>query len=357
ALRYENYSDFGSTINYKLVSRYRVSDRFSVRAAASTGFRAPSLQQQFYAKTNTLFVPTPNGLVPTESGTFTNDSKPAELLGIPKLQEETSKNYSVGFTATPFQGFEVTVDGYWINIDDRIVLTNNFNGGNDAALGQLLKDNGATSANFFSNSIDTRSKGLEAVVSYRTSIDHRHKFRFSVAATFIDNKVKKGPDGKPKVNASAVLINSGQLANYFNREDQSRIEVASPAAKGNFTTNYNYKKFGAMLRFAYFGKVVYLDPTINPLLPANFPVNAYTGQKETLDQEFSAKTVTDISLMYDVTKNVALTIGSNNVFDVYQDKHVHSGNVSLGRFVYSRRVQQMGFNGRYVFARVTFNVN
>ncbi len=357
ALRFENYSDFGSTLNYKVATRYKIGENFSIRAAASTGFRAPSMQQRFYAKTNTLFVASPTGLVPTESGTFTNESRPAQILGIPKLKEETSQNYSVGFTATPLKGLEITVDGYLINIDDRIVLTNNFTGGSDTTLTRLLKENGATTANFFTNAIDTRAKGLEAVISYRTSFSNEDRLRFTLAGTFIENEVIKDDAGKPIIKASPILIASGQLGNYFNREDQSRIEVANPRVKANFTINYNHKKFGAMLRFAHFGKVTYLDPSINPANPGAFPVNAFTTQRETLDQEFSAKTVTDLSLSYDFTKNLALTIGANNLFDAYQDKHLHSGNVSLGRFIYSRRVQQMGFNGRFVFARLSFNVN
>ncbi|MEO8112599.1 MAG: TonB-dependent receptor, partial [Ginsengibacter sp.] len=356
ALRFENYSDFGSTLNYKVATRYKVSDNFTIRAAASSGFRAPSMQQQFYAKTNTLFVSTPEGLVPTESGTFTNDSKPAQILGIPKLKEETSQNYSIGFTANPLKGLEITVDGYLINIKNRIVLTNNFTGGTDSVLTKLLKDNGATTANFFTNAIDTKAKGLEAVVSYHTSFANNTTLKFSAAATFIKNEVRKGVDGKPIIKASDILINSGQLGNYFNREDQSRIEVASPHSKGNFTINYDHKKIGAMLRFAYFGKVTYLDPTINPANPGAFPVNTFDGQKETLDQVFDSKTVTDASISYDLNKSFTLTAGANNIFDVYPDQQTHSGNVSLGRFIYSRRVQQMGFNGRFLFARVSFNL-
>jgi iron complex outermembrane receptor protein len=87
ALRYENYSDFGDTWNYKFASRYKFGDFLNLRASLSTGFRAPSMQQRFYEKTSTLFVSTPAGvLVPTESGTFTNDSKAASILGIPKLK-------------------------------------------------------------------------------------------------------------------------------------------------------------------------------------------------------------------------------------------------------------------------------
>ncbi len=356
AMRFEDYSDFGSTLNYKVATRYKVGDNFTIRAAASSGFRAPSMQQQFYAKTNTLFVSTPEGLVPTESGTFTNDSRPAQILGIPKLKEETSHNFSAGFTATPVKGLEITVDGYLINIKNRIVLTNNFTGGTDTVLTRLLKDNGATTANFFTNAIDTKAKGLEAVVSYHMSFANNTTIKISAAATFIKNEVKKGADGKPIIKASDILINSGQLGNYFNREDQSRIEVASPHSKGNLSVNYGHKKFGAMVRLAYFGKVTYLDPTINPANPDAFPVNAFTGQKETLDQVFNPKTVTDVSLSYDLDKNFTLTAGANNVFDVYPDKQTHSGNVSSGRFIYSRRVQQMGFNGRFLFARLSFNI-
>ncbi|HEX4958147.1 MAG TPA: TonB-dependent receptor [Lacibacter sp.] len=356
ALRFENYSDFGSTLNYKLASRLNIIDGLTIRAATSTGFRAPSMQQRFYAKTNTLFVSTPNGLQPVESGTFPNGSRPAQILGIPELKEETSRNYSAGITATPVKGLEITVDGYIIHIKDRIVLTNNFTGGNNTALQTELNNAGASQANFFTNAVDTRSKGLETVINYSFNIAREHKFRITLAATFIDNEVVKKADGTPNIKASPVLVNSGQLGNYFNREDQSRIEVANPRSKASFMINYRYKKFSTMLRFASFGEVTYLDPTLNVNNPGSWPVNAFTGQRETLDQTFSAKMITDISFSYNIHKTITFTIGANNLLDVYQDIHNHSNNMSLGRFIYSRRVQQMGFNGRFLFARVAFNL-
>ena len=112
-----------------------------------------------------------------------------------------------------------------------------------------------------------------------------------------------------------------------------------------------------MLRFVNFGKVTYLDPTIDPSNSGAFPVNAFTGQKETLDQEFDSKLVTDLSLSYQILSYLSATIGANNLLDVYQDMHTHSGNMSLGRFVYSRRVQQMGFNGAYYFARLKLSLD
>lgn len=353
ALRYENFSDFGGTLNYKLATRYKITEGLALRASTSTGFRAPSMQQRFYAKTNTLFVTQNGALVPIESGTFTNDSKAAEILGIPKLKQETSKSYTVGITANIVKGLELTVDAYQIDIKDRIVLTNNFSDGGDAAIKAQLAAANASTANFFTNAVDTRSRGIEAVLAYAKNLGEGKSFKATLAGTLIRNEVLKDANGKPIIHASDILIRTNQVANYFNREDQSRIEVASPREKINLTLNYNVKKFGVMLRGVRFGEVVYLDPTMTS--SDKFPLNTFTNTKETLDQTFSPKIVTDLSFNYSLTSNLKLTVGANNLFDVYQDKHTHSSNTSLGRFIYSRRVQQMGFNGRFVFARLNFN--
>ncbi len=356
AVRYENYSDFGSTLNYKVATRYKFGSALAIRGSVSTGFRAPSMQQRFYAKTNTLFVTINGVLTPVESGTFTNDSEPARILGIPKLKQETSQSYTLGITTRPAQGLELTIDAYQIDIKDRIVLTNNFTGGNDPTLLAQLRAAGANSANFFTNAVDTRARGLEAVLSYDFKVGAKHEFRATAAGSFINNEVKKNAEGKPIIKASPILVSSGQLGNYFNREDQSRIEVAIPREKISLTLNYKVGKIGAMLRGVHFGEVVYLDPSINPDNPGAFPINTFTGQRETLDQTFSPKVVVDASVSYTLRKGIAITLGGNNIFDAYQDRHTHSGNMSLGRFVYSRRVQQFGFNGAYWFARLKFDI-
>lgn len=357
ALRFENYSDFGSTLNYKLATRYKISDNFTIRASTSTGFRAPSQQQKFYAKTNTLFISTPAGLVPAESGTFTNESTPAQILGIPKLKQETSLSYTLGFTAKLLQRkLEISIDAYQIDINDRIVLTNNFSDGGDTVLRNQLRAANATTANFFTNAIDTRASGLEAVLSYNVKVGKQGQLKFTWAGTFIDNEVKKDATGKPIIKASPVLTRTGQLGNYFNREDQSRVEVANPQNKTSLMVNYRSGKFSAMTRAVRFGKVTYLDPSINPATPGAWPINTLTGVRETLDQTFNPHTIVDLTLSYDIMKGVTLTAGGNNIFDVYQDRHNHSNNFSLGRFVYSRRVQQFGFNGAYYFMRVRFQL-
>lgn len=356
AVRFENYSDFGSTLNYKLATRYKLTDFLSIRGSASTGFRAPSMQQRFYAKTNTLFVSQGGTLVPIESGTFTNESVPAQILGIPKLKEETSINFTAGVTTRPAKGLELTVDYFRINIDDRIILTNNFTDGGDSILKAQLAAANAGQANFFANAVDTRSQGVEAVLSYGQKFGGKHDLRLVLAGTWIDNSVVKNADGTVKIQASDVLIRTGQVGRYFNREDQSRIEVANPKNKISFTANYKVGKFSAMVRAVNWGEVTYLDPTIDPTKPDNFPVNAFTQSKETLDQVFGSVTIFDASVSYNLFKGVTLTVGGNNIFDTYQDIHKHSGNMSSGRFVYSRRVQQSGFNGAYWFGRLRFEL-
>jgi iron complex outermembrane receptor protein len=176
--------------------------------------------------------------------------------------------------------------------------------------------------------------------------------------TFIDNEVKKDANGNPIIYASDILRSGGQFANYFNREDQSRVEVANPKNKFTLMFNYKYSKLGAMVRFVRFGQVTYLDPNIDPNNPNAFPMNTFNNDaRETQDQTFSPKTVTDVSVSYEFAKYLTATVGANNVFDIYPDVQTHSSNQSLGRFIYSRRVQQMGFNGAYYFARLKLTLN
>jgi iron complex outermembrane receptor protein len=177
----------------------------------------------------THYFVTQNGQqVAQESGTFTNDSKPAEILGIPKLKQETSQSFTVGTTIQINNAFELTVDAYQIDIDDRIVLTNNFNDGGNANLKAQLAAANATTANFFSNAVDTRSRGIEGVLSYNTKFGRNQSLRAVLAGTFIKNKVKKGATASLSSMRRTYLVQTNQVNTYFNREDMSRFEIASP---------------------------------------------------------------------------------------------------------------------------------
>ena len=172
ALRYENYTDFGSTFNYKLASNIRISPRFNWRLAGSTGFRAPSLAQLYYSSTSTLI----NGGKTTQVGTFRNDSDAARQLGIPQLKQETSKSVSTGFNwKIPSINLLFTVDAYFTRIDNRVVLTDlftrpqgNFADGTPERNLQQIFDSVGAEAAIFANAIDTETKGIDITVSQRS---------------------------------------------------------------------------------------------------------------------------------------------------------------------------------------------
>ena len=330
ALRYEDYSDFGSTLNGKISTRYKLGN-YVLRAAASTGFRAPSLHQLYFSATSSVFQ---EGVI-SNSGTFTNDSRAAKLLGIPKLNEEKSKSISAGVTAN-WGKFKLSVDGYFIRIDDRVIYTGAFTGSNsptasaqDKEIYELLQQANATSARFFANAIDTETKGLDIVLTYQDRLG-RGKLRGDLSATF--SKTNAVGD----VHASDLL--KGKESTYFDRSSRIYLESAVPRTKVNLSLNYSLDKWNVYLRNVYFGKV---DAATNTIADA---------------QTYSAKVVTDLSFGYAFNKNISLTIGANNLFDIYPDETKIGGNRGAGYFVYSRTGQQFGTGGRFAFARLSLSL-
>ncbi|MEM9525031.1 MAG: TonB-dependent receptor, partial [Bacteroidota bacterium] len=328
AARFENYSDFGSTLNGKLTARYKISEDWAFRAAASTGFRAPSLHQLNFNSTSTVFV---DGEA-FEVGVFNNDSRPAQLLGIPQLKQEESTNFSGGFTGRiPDANLSITIDGYIIDIKDRVVLTGQFRGGDDTPqqqeISRLLQQANANRAAFFANAIDSRTSGLDIVVTHNARLG-AGRLNSSFAATFAQTTLQE-------VNTSSVL--EGLEDTYFDRTSQVFLESAVPRTKLNLTFNYQLKDLTIFFRNVYFGAV-----------------NEATNNTAN-DQEFAGKTVTDLSLGYQLSRRLSFTIGANNLLDVYPDMNIEA-NQSSGRFLYSRRSQQFGANGRYAFARLRFEL-
>ena len=330
--RFENYSDFGSTINGKLAARYKITDDWSVRGAGSTGFRAPSLHQIYFNSTSTLFV---DG-IPTETGTFSNDSRPAQLLGIDPLKEETSTSVSLGVTGRiPDANLTLTVDGYIVDIKDRVVLTGSFTGDSspdaspeDQEIARLLAEANAAAANFFANAIDTKTSGIDVVITHQARFGSSSRLNTSLSGTFARTELGM-------VNTNDIL--AGKEDTYFDRTSQIYLENAVPNTKVNLTFDYSVSKFHFMLRGVYFGEV-----------------QEATNNVEN-EQTFGAKVVADLSVGYEMSKKANITIGASNLFDTYPDMNI-AANQSDGRFLYSRRSQQFGFNGRYLFARLAFKL-
>lgn len=331
ATRLENYNDFGTTLNGKLALRYKVRENFALRASASTGFRAPSLHQRYFSTTATLFV---SG-IPYEVGTFTNDSRPAQLLGIPTLKPEKSNSVSAGFTGN-YGSFKVTVDGYYTRINDRIVYTDLFQGSNapnasavDQEIYRLLAIANANRAAFFANAINTETKGIDLVVSYGTALGTGN-FRADLVGTLTETK-KVGA-----VKASEKL--KGKENIYFSEASRIFLESSVPKTKAGLTLSYGLGNWNFFVRNTYFGKVEEATTNVAFL------------------QTYDAKVVTDASIGYRLGKELRLTVGANNLLDVYPERVADPGNTGSNQFIFSRRATQFGYNGRFLFARAELDL-
>ncbi|RDC65907.1 TonB-dependent receptor [Adhaeribacter pallidiroseus] len=347
--RYENYSDFGGNLAGKLSARYKFAEFFSLRGTIANGFRAPSIHQRYYSAISTVFVSIPGqGLQPRQQGTFRNDSPVAEAFGIPSLKAEKSTNYSLGITSQLLSNMTLTVDAYQIDIRDRIVLTGQFQRGT-SPVGQqvstLLDAAGQTdvqAAIFFTNAVNTRTQGLDVVLSGDYGVGAG-----TLTVTLAGNLNKTEVQGDPKVSETLPTDVFGNI--LFNRQERGRLEWSQPRNKFTLGSIYRLGKFSSNLRFTRFGEVKTLDPNT-----------------EQLDEDFSPKVTTDLNVSYRLNKWLQITLGGNNIFDVYPDKlevvqyptatnPTSVDNSSFGRFIYSRTATQFGFNGGYYYGSLAFN--
>ena len=221
--------------------------------------------------------------MPIEIKTASNDSAEAQAVGIPQLKQEESFSTSLGLTAKlPEANITLTVDGYFIAIEDRVVLTGNF---------ALSSDPNADAARFFANAIDTETRGVDVNISHRTTVLGDVSLTTDLAFAYAETK--KVDD----IHASPQL--ASQLNSYFGERDQYFLELAQPRVKANLSHSLKGDKWNAFIRNSYFGSV------FNP---------------DGVHQEFGAKVITDISFGFNVTEDLTFTVGSSNIFDVYPDR-------------------------------------
>jgi iron complex outermembrane receptor protein len=338
--RYEHYSDYGSSFAGKFAIRYQLIKQLAIRAAVSNGFRAPSMHQRYFSAISTVFIQTSQGLQPFQQGTFRNNSLVAAAFGIPSLDAEKSTNYSIGLTSKLIKNkLAITIDGYLIDIDNRIVLSSSFrrfNAPEATAVNNILSQypdlNDVSSVIFFTNAIDTRTKGIDAIISFADKLGAGN-FAVTAAANF--NKTQVRGDARVSTITDATL-----QARLFARDEKGRIEEAQPRHKISINLNYRIGKWTFNARSTRFGKVSTRDPG-NPLL----------------DEFFSEKTVTDASMSYKLKNFANITIGANNIGNVYPDKLKNFGNTGEGRFVYSRAATQFGFNGGYYYTSLVLELH
>lgn len=372
AVRYENYSDFGGNLSGKIAARYKINNHISFRGAVSTGFRAPSLQQKYLTKTSTVF----QGGIPYDDATLPNDSKAAQLLGIPNLRPEIAKNASLGVTMK-YGGLTVTVDGFSTRVNDRIILTDAFSGSStgtaqEQEIYNILLSNNASRGVFMTNAIDLKTSGIDAIATYSVKMPKNQSLKFELATTFTKRELLGN------VKASAKL--AGREHIYMSPINKATLIEGNPQVKGNIAVTYRLNKWSVLARSTYFGKVIHLESATVP----NFTGSWFYRQ------ELSAKVVTDISVGYRFTKDIRFSVGANNLWDVYSDllkasagryyrldvtptsatyntfidsKTAKEGGVvnnngvaSNNQFNYSRRVTQLGMNGRYAFMKLEINL-
>lgn len=316
AVRYEEYSDFGSTLNGKVAARLAVTDELSIRGSVSSGYRAPSLAQIHFNTTFTDFV---SG-VAVDKLIAKNNSPITRALGIPALKEETAVNASVGF-AVRYGDFTATVDGYLVNIEDRIVLTGAFED-TDLDIGAELQALQVGAAQFFTNAIDTETKGLDVILSWGRTFGSS-RVRASFAGNFNDMELGD-------ITVAPALAGKEDI--YFGTREQHFLLASAPGSKLNLTVDYGINQLDASVRLTRFGEITLID---------------------WLDEEdvYEARMVTDVSLGYRLSDNVSVTLGGANIFNRYpsqQDTETETG----GLF----DAVQMGIGGAFYFAKLNFKL-
>ena len=344
--RFEQYSDFGSTATGKVALRLALSDALALRATASNGFRAPSLHQVWFNSVSTQFVAdeVTGELEPREVLTANNSSPVAKAFGIGALEPETSINASAGVTAQLMDNLSLTADFYQIAIEDRIVLTGRFSDDNEG-YAAILAPFRATAAQFFTNAVNTSTRGADLVASYSTLLG-TGSLNLSAAAnvtgTSVDDILIPGgliaaferANGRPSTDEERAAIETL----LFDREARNRLEDALPRTKVSLSARYARGGLSALLRATNYGPVEYR------------PNNPDQGET------FSAKTLLDLDLSYPVWPGVRLSVGANNLLNTFPDEHEKETNITSRGFVYSRRVMQFGTNGGFYYGRLSLDL-
>jgi iron complex outermembrane receptor protein len=320
AIRGETYSDFGQVLTGKLSARYDFSHAFALRGTVSTGFRAPSLQQEYFTSVASVIV---NGS-PVLTGTFPSTAPVSMALGGLPLRPEKSTNYSLG-TVIRFGGFDLTVDGYYIRLRDQLGLSENISATFSPAVAALLAPFNVSAARFFINGLASKTRGIDAVAHYRLRSGGAGVFDFTLAANVNKVEVTHVPTTTSTLNPAPTL---------FARNRLLTMTEGTPGEKVAGTVDWSLRDFGATARVTYYGDV-------------NQP-----GTTQAADVHTGTHAITDLELRYTPKLLPQLAIGVQNLFDVYPNKTLGNAPSGLVGFPF---YSPFGFNGRYLYGRISVN--
>jgi iron complex outermembrane receptor protein len=309
--RHEDYSDFGTTDTGKASLRIEPVRGIAIRGTASTGFRAPTLQQQHYNSSSTIgvIIDGLSQLRPVQA--FPVNSAVAQALGAVPLKPEKSTNFSAGIVLTPAPNLNLTIDAYQIKVKDRILLSETLSG---PSVVSILRANGFDEiygALIFSNAADTRTRGLDIVGTYRAGLGSMGAATVSLSANF--NKTLFTHIDPPPVGAAA----------FIGRSRQGDLSEGTPRNK--FIANVLWEKddFNMNLRATRYGKITQRQSAMTRH-DADFVTCPTAGVGtcvlEFVDEELKPKVIVDLELGYKLTKGVKLSIGANNLLNTYPNK-------------------------------------
>jgi iron complex outermembrane recepter protein len=323
AVRFEDYSDFGNNVSGKLAARYDFTRSFALRGSLQNGFRAPSLQQQYFATTSTNFI---NG-VPFDITTFPVSDPVAIALGAQPLDAEKSTNFSLG-AVFRFDALSITIDAYRIDVDDRIVLSENLTQQNVREYLQGLGFVGVGGGRFFINGVDTETSGVDVVINWPWETAGAGTFDFTLAGNYTTTDVKKVPQTRELEALSPPPV-------LFGRVNVLTLEKGTPEEKLAAIVNWSRDRFAATLRATYYGEA--LDP----------------GTTEALDFTLGSETLVDLEGRFDLTDRIRISLGAENIFDEYPDAFAPNRNTT-GNTPFSN-YSPFGRSGRFVYGRISLD--
>jgi len=357
AVRFEHYSDFGSVATIKFATRYKLTQDVNVRGSVSTGYRAPSLQQINFSNTLTSF----SGGQLIQSRIASNDDPITRAAGIPALKEEKSVNASAGFSWKAAKGLTFTLDGYWVKVTNRIVLSGLFSK-NDSTLPASFTSQipaQVTTVQFFANAVNTTNYGMDIVADYSKSWG-KNNIKILLAGN-LQNMNLDAIHVPPALNGTVL-----NQKTFFSDREKAFLLASAPKQKFALNIDYTTGKFGVGTHLTYFGKISLLgfgaatadNPNqtgINPMVPTDADGNKLVPEVF----NFDSKVVTDIYCSYKFSKKVSVFVGADNLFNVHPNLGVNplakgwaEDNESGGPW----DSVQMGFNGRKLFCKIALNL-
>jgi iron complex outermembrane receptor protein len=352
AVRYEDYTDFGNTTVFKGTARYDFNDAIALRGTASTGFRAPTLEEEFYSGIN---------VGPTSvSGVFAPNSPGATFLGVGGLKPEKSTNYSVGLVTHFLPRLTMTLDGYAIKITDRIVQSGNFYGYNgnpnvvvspsvisalkasgvpiDPAI--LASAAGTVAIQTFVNGADTQTYGMDYVATYPLDLGADGHMDLSLSGNYNSTNITRV--AKPPSNVAQSVVLLDQNARSF-------IEDSSPKFSLTFSDYYTLGKWSFNLRETFYGASYIYEQ--DPVLP-QYDKN-----------EIKPAVITDLDISYQLPHGIKVSAGANNLFDVYPTKksslfrqgQFNTNNSAYASSMYPSNFSSFGFNGGAYYGKIVWS--